>query len=352
LIKTVTILGAGVMGSSMAMPLSDAGKDVRLVGTHLDVAIVDNIKQSGRHPKLSITMPKGIAAHHHTEFAKALGEDTDLILLGVSSGGVDWAIEQLCAVLKKPTPIVMITKGMKPTGDTMLALPDYVAAQLKVRLGFSVPVAAIGGPCIAGELAAKRPTGTVIVSRDMGLATQLADQLAGEYYFPQASLDMMGVEVCAAFKNFFAITVGWAHGRSEVIAEAENKARNNNAAAILFDQAIRELMVLARALGGSTESVWGMPGAGDLYVTCMAGRNSRLGNALGRGLTYGEAMAGPLKGETVEGAELGIAVADSLKAMAKSGALDREKLPLTFALIKTLTENTAFDPPWQQLHKH
>ncbi len=339
------------MGSSMAMPIGDAGKSVRLVGTHLDVAIIDNIKQSGRHPKLNITMPKGIATHHHQEFGKALGDDTDLILLGVSSAGVDWAIEQLAATLKTPIPVIMITKGMKPLADTMQALPDYVAEQLKARLGFSVPVAAIGGPCIAGELAAKRPTGTVIVSRDMGLATQLADQLAGEYYFPQASLDMMGVEVCAAFKNFFAIGVGWAHGRNEVMTEAENKARNNNAAAILFDQAIRELMVLARALGGSAESVWGMPGAGDLYVTCMAGRNSRLGNALGRGMTYAEAMVGPLKGETVEGAELGIAVAGSLRAMVKSGAVDGEKLPLTLALIKTLTKNGAFDPPWQLFHR-
>jgi glycerol-3-phosphate dehydrogenase (NAD(P)+) len=335
----------------MAMPLTDSGKQVRLVGTHLDVAIIDNIKQSGRHPKLNITMPSGIEAHHHQDFGKALGADTNLILLGVSSAGVDWAIEQLAASLKSPTPIIMITKGMKPLSDTMQALPDYVAQQLKARLGFSVPVAAIGGPCIAGELAAKRPTGTVVVSRDMGLATRLADSLAGEYYFPQASLDMAGVEVCAAFKNFFAIGVGWAHGRNEVMAEAENKARNNNAAAILFDQAIRELMVLARALGGSAESVWGMPGAGDLYVTCMAGRNSRLGNALGRGMTYAQAMAGPLKGETVEGAELGISVAGSIKAMVKAGTVDGEKLPMTFALLATLTENKAFDPPWKNFHR-
>jgi glycerol-3-phosphate dehydrogenase (NAD(P)+) len=350
LIKTVTILGAGVMGSSMAMPLCDTGKHVRLVGTHLDVAIIDNIKQSGRHPKLNITMPKGIAAFRHQDFGKALGDDTDLILLGVSSAGVDWAIDQLAAVLKGPTPIIMITKGMKPMPHNMGALPDHVAEQLRTRLGFSVPVAAIGGPCIAGELAARRSTGTVIVSRDMGLATRLASEFAGDYYFPQASLDMMGVEVCAAFKNFFAITVGWAHGRNAVMAEAENKAGNNNAAAILFDQAIREMMVLARALGGSAESVWGMPGAGDLYVTCQAGRNSRLGHALGRGLTYAEAMAGPLKGETVEGAELGLAVAGSIHAMVDSGAVKAERLPLALALINTLKNNVPFDPPWQRFH--
>jgi glycerol-3-phosphate dehydrogenase (NAD(P)+) len=334
----------------MAMPLSDKGMAVRLVGTHLDDAIIEHIQSSGKHPKLNVTMPKSISVHGHGDFSKALGSDTNLLLLGVSSAGVDWAIEKLAGALKKPVSVVMITKGMKPLADTMCALPDHVAEQLKARLGFSVPVAAIAGPCIAGELAARRPTGTVIVSRDMGLATRLAEEFSGDYYFPQPSIDMMGVEVCAAFKNFFAIAVGWAHGRNEVMIEAENKAGNNNAAAILFDQAIREMMVLVRALGGSAESVWGMPGAGDLYVTCQAGRNSKLGHALGRGMTYSEAMAGPLRGETVEGAELGLAVAGSFRAMIANGTLDGERLPLTLSLINTLKDNVPFDPPWRRFH--
>ena len=54
---TVTILGAGVMGSSMALPFSDNGMKVRLVGTHLDDAIIASVKGNGRHPKLNITLP-------------------------------------------------------------------------------------------------------------------------------------------------------------------------------------------------------------------------------------------------------------------------------------------------------
>ena len=76
-------------------------------------------------------------------------------------------------------------------------------------------------------------------------------------------------------------------------------------------------------------SVWGMPGAGDLYVTCQAGRNSRLGNNLGRGLTYQQTKDGPMKGDTIEGAELGVAVAATLRAMMESGTLDAKSLPLT-----------------------
>ena len=37
---TVTIVGAGMMGSATAWPLSDNGHTVRLVGTHLDTAII------------------------------------------------------------------------------------------------------------------------------------------------------------------------------------------------------------------------------------------------------------------------------------------------------------------------
>jgi glycerol-3-phosphate dehydrogenase (NAD(P)+) len=110
--------------------------------------------------------------------------------------------------------------------------------------------------------------------------------LETDYYHPRMSPDVIGVEICAAFKNFFAIGVGWAAGHLEKMAPTENRAFNHNAAAIIFDQAIRELMILVKAHGGTEQSVWGMPGAGDLYVTCQAGRNSRLGNNMGRGLTY------------------------------------------------------------------
>ena len=349
--SVITILGAGVMGSSMCMPFVDRGHVVRLVGTHLDEHIIDSISGNGLHPKLNVTMPREVKPFHHGDFGTALDHDTDLILLGVSSAGVTWAIDRLAAAMTKPIPVVMITKGLKPESDDMRAFPDVVAEALKQRLGFEVPVAAIGGPCIAGELAARRHTGTVIVSRDAALAQKLADAFAGDYYMPRASTDMMGVEVCAAFKNFFAIAVGWAHGRNEVLAETQNKAKNNNPAAVLFDQAVREMLALTAALGGTPESVWGMPGVGDLYVTCQAGRNSRLGNALGRGLTYQQAKEGPLKGETVEGAELGVAVAGSIHGMVAAGKLKAADVPLTLALLDALTQNIPLEPPWADLHR-
>ncbi len=349
--KTVTILGAGVMGSAMALPFSDRGMAVRLVGTHLDVAIIASVQASGRHPKLNVMLPEGVRGFQHGQFAQALGDDTDLILVGVSSAGVEWAIDKLAGVLKRPVPILMITKGMVPLATGLAAFPDMVAEQLEKRLGFRTPVAAVAGPCIAGELAVRRQTGVVVVSRDPGFAADICAKLETGYYHPRPSFDVVGAETCAAFKNFFAIAVGWAHGHLETLPEAENRTRNNNAAAILFDQAVREMLVLVKTLGGNAESVWGMPGTGDLYVTCQAGRNSRLGHHMGRGLSYSGARAGPMKDDTVEGAELGRSVAASIRAMVAAGKVAASAVPLTLALLASLVEDQAFVPPWHRFHR-
>lgn len=349
--KSVIILGAGVMGSAMCLPLADRGYQVRLVGTFLDEEIIQSVKANGFHPKLNVTLPKTVRAFQHPQLAETFDDSVELILLGVASAGVNWATAQLASVLKRPVPILMITKGMAADGQALGALPDKVALALEKSTGFMVPVAAIGGPCIAGELAVRRPTGTVIVAHDFALAHKLCESLQTEYYQPRPSFDVIGVETCAAFKNFFAIAVGWAHGAAGRIEVVENKAQNHNAASILFDQAIREMMVLVKSLGGSAESVWGMPGAGDLYVTCQAGRNSRLGNHLGRGLSYSEVKLGPMKNDTIEGADLGLAVASTIQSLIKTEKLTASELPLTLALINALQHNSEFIPSWDAFHR-
>lgn len=44
-VTTVAIVGAGLMGSATAWPLSDNGHSVRLVGTHLDGEIIASCRK-------------------------------------------------------------------------------------------------------------------------------------------------------------------------------------------------------------------------------------------------------------------------------------------------------------------
>ena len=59
----IVVLGAGMMGSALCVPLVDAGHEVRLVGTHLDEAIVAELRARGYHPKLKQELPREISAY-------------------------------------------------------------------------------------------------------------------------------------------------------------------------------------------------------------------------------------------------------------------------------------------------
>ena len=250
-----------------------------------------------------------------------LAETPDLVILGVSSAGVGWAIDRLAESLRAPVPVLMITKGLMPAGDTVEVLPALVRRELAARRGFELPVMAVGGPCIAGELAAGRDTSVVITGDNPDLVRTTVEALGGGFYHARASADVVGVEVCAAFKNFYALAVGSAAGRLELDGRGVNGALVHNLAAGLFAQAIAEMQVLVEVLGGQRDTVAGLAGAGDLYVTCLAGRNSRMGRLLGLSIPYGVAKAKHMPDDTVEGAELALALGPTLERMVAAGRL-------------------------------
>jgi glycerol-3-phosphate dehydrogenase (NAD(P)+) len=347
-VARIVILGAGVMGSAMAVPAAAMGHDIELVGTHLDEAIIGSIQGNGLHPRLNVQMPEKLRAHQYAAFDGICAEGADLIILGVSSAGVGWAIERLIKALKKPVPILMITKGLQDREGEIQILPDVVQISLKEALGFDVPVMAVGGPCIAGELAAERDTSVTITGRDASLIEQTIGMLGSSFYHARASDDVIGVELCAAFKNFFALAVGWAQGRLEISEAVANSAKMHNLASGIFTQAVRELGILVESLGGSQSSVAGLAGVGDLYVTCLAGRNSRMGRLLGLGLSYSEAKAKHMADDTVEGAELAKAMGPALRNLWQSGRLPAQRMPLSRAVVDAICDDKPLVMQWQE----
>jgi glycerol-3-phosphate dehydrogenase (NAD(P)+) len=347
----ITILGAGVMGSAFAIPAVDNGHTVHLVGTHLDDAWVDSVAETGWHPKLRCHLPSAIKAFRNDRLAEAIGADTDLICLGVNSAGIEWGADRLCEVMDRDHPVIMITKGLRPHPDGFETFPALVADKLRTAGLADSPVAAVAGPCIAGELAARRESGVVFTHRDPAYLDWLKRLFANDrYYFVRTSTDVDGVEACAAWKNFYALAVGVPGGFQEVRPPAENAAAMHNPSAHLFAQAITEMRVLTEFMGGSVENVLAMPGTGDLYVTCQGGRNSRMGRRLGAGERYSEIIAGPMRGETVEGAELARAVGPTLDRLCGDGRLPGSHLPLARAVVRAISQDVPLDLPWQAFH--
>jgi glycerol-3-phosphate dehydrogenase (NAD(P)+) len=212
-----------------------------------------------------------------------------------------------------------------------------------------VSLAAIAGPCIAGELAGRRPTCVVFASRDESLLNRARGLFRTDYYHIWLSTDIAGVEACAALKNAYTLAVGLAGGILEQTGGAdEADAGMHNLAAALFGASAREMKRIVGLMGGNPENVPGLPGVGDQYVTCMGGRTIRMGRLLGRGLTYPEALK-EMAGETLEGIYVVQQLARAVPVWEAGGGLGEDELPLLRLLIRVVTGNAPVRIPFESL---
>ncbi|NDJ61723.1 MAG: glycerol-3-phosphate dehydrogenase, partial [Chloroflexi bacterium] len=215
----------------------------------------------------------------------------------------------------------------------------YLHDHLPPAVRDHVHYAAVGGPSIAGELAARRDTSVVFVSRNAEILPKLQALFATPYYHIWTSTDMIGVEVAVALKNPFAMAVSLAAGMAEAEPEPDPAgAQMHNYAAAIFAQSLAEIAYLTEKMGGRPESVFSLPGAGDLYVTTQGGRNSRMGRLLGMGLAYQDAVE-ELSGETIEGADNVIKIVPVIDQLIAAGKLDADAVPLLRTLYAILTRN-------------
>ena len=128
--KTITIIGAGMMGSALAFPARENGNEVRLVGTHLDREIIDNCKKCDRHPKFNKDFPAGVKYYQIEELQDAI-KGADFIIGGVSSFGVEWFRDEILPQLEEGVPVISVTKGLLNTEDgTLLTFLDVWQAKL------------------------------------------------------------------------------------------------------------------------------------------------------------------------------------------------------------------------------
>lgn len=343
---TVVILGAGLMGSAVSTPLTDNGHSVRLVGTHLDDEIIEELHESGVHPRLRVKLSERVTPYTYDRLAEATA-GADLVVVGVNSLGVEWAAMMLGETLPPGVPVLMLTKGLEGDGRRLRILPDVLRDGLPATLAAQLPIAAVGGPSIAGELAVRRPTCVVFTGHDPVLLERLAGLLRTPYYHIWTSTDVVGVEMSVALKNIYALAVGIVGGLLEREGTRENDAVMHNLAAAIFAQGLREMEYLVTYAGGRRESVIALPGAGDLYVTSMGGRNGRMGRWLGLGVPYTDAKKQYMPTETIEGAELALAIGPTVEQMVLDGELDPARIPLMRAMIQIVCNDAPVTLPWQ-----
>jgi glycerol-3-phosphate dehydrogenase (NAD(P)+) len=204
----VTIVGAGLMGTATAWPLVDNRHQVRLVGTHLDRDIIQSCLDYSHHPRLKRNLPEGVQPYFLEDIAEALA-GADIVVSGVNSSGVHWIGRTLAPHLKSDQLIIAVTKGLEVAENgEILTLPEILRSELPSDIRQVVKLAAIGGPCIAGELAGRRQSCVVFGCADAPALERLAKTFHTPYYHIWTTHDLFSLEVSAALKNAYTLGVG------------------------------------------------------------------------------------------------------------------------------------------------
>jgi len=342
----IVIIGAGAMGSAFALPCLDNNHDINIVGTHLEDSFIDKLqKNNNLHPGLNTQIPKSINIFKFEKFDEVLKSKIDLIVLGISSKGILWASDQLSRIYKnnKIPNILMLTKGLSIYENKYELLVDKLERLLSAKGIDNINISAVGGPCLAAGLANKVHSSVVIANKDIKIAKEIADMLNTNYYHTSYSDDLNGVEVSAAIKNIFSMAVGAAKGLCSNNVTNEVREKNYlNTASALIKQSIHEMEIFVEFLNGKKETVKGLAGLGDLYVSSGGGRNAKMGSYIGEGLIFSIAKKTKMEKVTVEGADLAIEIAKKVNE-----DFDKKKLPLMIGMINAIVEDKKLELDWE-----
>jgi|TARA_B110000211_G_C14068073_1_gene548603 glycerol-3-phosphate dehydrogenase (NAD(P)+) len=342
----IVIIGAGAMGSAFAFPCIDNNHDVNIIGTHLENEFIDKLKNNNNlHPGLNVDLPKDIKIFKFDKIKEILNSKVDLIVLGISSKGIDWISKQLSEIfMNKDLPnILLLTKGLSIYENNYELLVDKLNRLLFSNGIQQTNVSAVGGPCLAAGLANKVHSSVIIANKNINTAKKIADLLNNDYYHTSYSDDIEGVEVSAAIKNIFSMAVGASKGLCGKNISNEIREKNYlNTASALIKQSIYEMEIFVKHLKGKKETVNGLAGLGDLYVSSGGGRNSKMGFYIGQGMSFSEAKKNKMEKITVEGADLVFEIGKKVRE-----DFSEKELPLMISMISAIIDDKKLELNWE-----
>ena len=266
----VTVFGAGAMGTAMAMHAARLGLDTALWANPFDAASLEAMKADGKHPAIPAHLPESLPLFGPDELELAAA-GCEVAVMAASSAGARSLARMIKDAAADARVIISVAKGLE--SETFLRVSQVLEEEIP-----GVPVAAIGGPCLAAELAQELPTAAVWAAREEGTARAAGTLFEDRHYQIYYTDDLVGTEYCSVIKNVAAIGMGLLDGLGMALTE-----NFKNAKAALFTKAMDEVATLVVALGGRADTALGLAGLGDCLVTGLGGRNRLYGELVGAG---------------------------------------------------------------------
>lgn len=314
------VLGAGSWGTTLADLLCGNGHAVNIWAREKEV--VDGINQQHNNPYFVTHLQLHKELRAYTAIEDAL-QNCDYAVTSIPSGFLQPTLSPYGDLLAGLKGIVNVAKGFERDSGKRLSqvLCEIVKAEPESS---DDKIAALSGPNLADEVGAKKLGASVVACHNQELAKTLQECFSNNYFRVYRQDDRTGVELGGTLKNIYAIGAGIVEGLD----------LGDNARAGFLTRSLHELERLGTALGGKTQTFYGLTGLGDLIATTSSplSRNHKLGQAIASGQTLKDIISASKM--VVEGVE-------TAKIAAAWGKKLTLPLPITEELCRVLFDNSS-----------
>lgn len=261
---TVGIIGAGAWGTALATAAVRAESETSIWCHEHEVAEDINMNHQN-----SLWLP-GVkldpAIHATTDIAKVC--NSNIVVIATPAKFLRQTVNLMAANLHRDAYVLIASKGIENETGKLLS---NVAKETLPDCGIGI----ISGPSFADEVANDMPTAVTLAAEMLPNAGWLARSFASKNFRVYASDDVIGTQIGGAVKNILAIASGIIVGLK----------LGKNAQAACITRGMAEISRLNMALGGKSETITGLSGLGDIWLTCSSekSRNFSFGLEIGKG---------------------------------------------------------------------
>lgn len=281
---SVSVMGAGSWGTTLAKVFSDAGNAVTLWARREELASTIRDSHENRDYLPGITLPESLQV---TSSATEALEGAAIVVLAIPSQALRGNLAEWKETIPQDATLVSLAKGIEK--GTHLRMSEVIA---EVTEADPSRIAVLSGPNLAREIVEGQPAATVIACPDENRAKLVQAAVAAPYFRPYTNTDVVGTEIGGACKNVIALACGISHGYG--------LGENTNAS--LITRGLAEIARLGATLGADAKTFSGLAGMGDLVATCSSplSRNRSFGERLGQGESLEKAREAT-NGQVAEG---------------------------------------------------
>jgi len=302
----IAVLGAGTWGTALAIVLAKTVPEEKVLfwGRSSYTKHLPNVK-----------LPNNV--EFTTDLIATVQRATDLLVVVPSSAFTD-LIQTIMPYIKK-SRIAWATKGLDAkTGK-------FFSQIMLDLLGDNFPIAILVGPSFAKEVIEGLPTSVIVACRnthqDQLFAEDLIKRLHSKNFIVYLCNDLIAAQLGGVLKNILAVASGIYDGLGF----------GANAKAALIARGLAEGLRLVDQLGGKRQTLMGLSGVGDIFLSCSdnQSRNRRFGLLLASGLSLEQAK---LKiGQVVE-------AVDNVQILYQLAINYKVNMPITFQMWQIIVQ--------------